>query len=363
MSEPLPQNDLRWEKDRSDDQPVTREEHDRILGDILHVDEGHLYTFTTEAVEMLSQRLLWRNPDMEALTEHILSIPKDAPRGYLLEVDLDYPPHLHDSHTDLPFCPESKIPHPSPFTLAQVRALNDGEPMTRTAKLIMDLTDKREYVVHYRYLQVALWNSVLKKVHRVISFAQSPWLKSYVDLNTALRKAATNKVSQDGFKLSTNAIFGKTIEDVANRRDVMFVYAEHRPQAMKHASHPWMKGFRIMYEAWYGPITSQFNSVAALPRASLAYTDTDCFVMVLRGLMAKSVYRDLYEMQREWDFFDLSEIQSDPATPDRELRLWKADFQTAPPPVLPLGQDQVLRGGRPLARPGQECQGPVQYEG
>lgn len=34
------------------------------------------------------------------------NISNDAELGLILEVDLDYPNSLHDSHSDLPFCPE-----------------------------------------------------------------------------------------------------------------------------------------------------------------------------------------------------------------------------------------------------------------
>jgi len=34
-----------------------------------------------------------------------MNVALDSPTGYILEVDLEYPQHLHDTHADLPFCP------------------------------------------------------------------------------------------------------------------------------------------------------------------------------------------------------------------------------------------------------------------
>ena len=49
--------------------------------------------------------------------------------------------------------------------------------------------DKTEYVIHTRNLKQALKHGlVLKKVHRLIKFNQSGWLKPYVDMNTDLEK-------------------------------------------------------------------------------------------------------------------------------------------------------------------------------
>ena len=56
-------------------------------------------------------------------------------------------------------------------------------------KLVANLHDKTEYVIHTRNLKQASNNGlVLKKVHRGIKFNQNAWLKPYIDMNTGLRK-------------------------------------------------------------------------------------------------------------------------------------------------------------------------------
>jgi len=76
-----------------------------------------------------------------------------------LEVDLIYPYRLHDLHNDFPFCPSN--------------CLASKEDMVK--KLIADLGNKKNYVIHYRNLQQCIPNGlVLKKIHRGVQFLQKP---------------------------------------------------------------------------------------------------------------------------------------------------------------------------------------------
>ena len=80
----------------------------------------------------------------------------------------------------------------------------------KVEKLVANLHDKTEYVIHIRNLKQALNHGlVLKKVHRVIKFNKNAWLKPYIDMNTDLRKKAKNDFEKDFFKLMTNAVFWK----------------------------------------------------------------------------------------------------------------------------------------------------------
>ena len=99
----------------------------------------------------------------------------------------------------------------------------------KVEKLVANLHDKTEYVIHIRNLKQALNHGlVLKKVHRVIKFNQNAWLKPYIDMNTDLRKKAKNDFEKDLFKLINNAVFGKTMRNMRKNGNIKLVKTERK---------------------------------------------------------------------------------------------------------------------------------------
>jgi len=83
---------------------------------------------------------------------------------------------------------------------------------------------KTKYVTHYRNLQFYIDHGlILTKIHRVITFKQEPWLRPWNDHSTAQRQMAQSDSEADLAKLQANATFGKTMENVRNRRSNEFV--------------------------------------------------------------------------------------------------------------------------------------------
>ena len=222
--------------------------------------------------------------------DFIKSYDENGNIGYFPEVDIDYPKVLFNLHKDLPFLPESK-------------------KVKKVEKQICSIEDKKKYVIHVRTLKQALNNGLkFKKVHRVIQFKQKAWLKVYIDMNTELRKNAKNEFEKNFFKLMNNSVFGKTMENVRNHRDIKLVTSDKRRKRLvsepnyhshkKFSDHlmaiemkktrvkmtkPLYLGMSIldisktlMYKFWYDYINPKYGD-----KAKLCYTDTVSFILIV----------------------------------------------------------------------------------
>ena len=151
-------------------------------------------------------------------------------KGLILEVELEYPQELHDIHNDYPVAPEKvKVSNNMLSAYCKKIAEKYNISIGLVSKLIPTLRDKKEYVLHYRNLQLYLDLGLkIKKVHRVLKFDQSPWLKQYIDFNTEKRKHAKNSFEKDFFKLMNNSVFGKSMENLCKRVDVRLVTNEKK---------------------------------------------------------------------------------------------------------------------------------------
>ena len=155
-----------------------------------------------------------------------------------MEVDLDYPEELHDIHNDYSMAPEKikiedEMLSPYSFEIKNKYDIKtDG-----INKLAPNLMSKKNYGVLYKNLQYYLSQGlILKKVHRILGFKQSDWMKPYIDFNTQKRKEATNEADKNLSKPLNNAVYGKTMEN--RRKRIKIKITTNEKDFLKYASRP-----------------------------------------------------------------------------------------------------------------------------
>ena len=195
---------------------------------IMYLDANNLYGWA------MSQYLPTGN--FKWMTDKVISeidlgkYKKDGKKGFILEVDLEYPRERHDMYKDYPVCLE-KVKVSNDMLSGYCKKIAEKYKISIgvVSKLISTLRDKKEYVLHYRNVQLYLDLGLkIKKIHGVLKFDQSPWLKQYIDFNTEKRKHAKNSFEKDFFKLMNNSIFGKMMENLCKRVDVRLVTNEKK---------------------------------------------------------------------------------------------------------------------------------------
>ena len=97
-----------------------------------------------------------------------MSISEKSPKGYFLEVDLEYPDELHELHNDYPLAPENLAVSSDMLSNYCKKIADKYEIKVGDVKqLIPNLGNKTNYIVHYRNLQLYLTLGMkLTKIHR-----------------------------------------------------------------------------------------------------------------------------------------------------------------------------------------------------
>ena len=266
---------------------------------LMYLDANNLYGWGMSQKLPISCFEWMTDKELENLfNNQIIQVWEKTP--CILEVDLEYPEELHDLHNDYPLCPERV------------------ECDHGVKKLIPNLRDKYNYVIHYKNLMQCLSLGMkLKKIHRGIKFYESEWLKPYIDKNTNLRAQAKNNFEKDFFKLMNNSVFGKTMENIRNRVNIKLVntgeqfkkltakpnyesrkifnenlVSVHMKNTSLTMNKPVYLGMCIldlsktlMYDFHYNYIKTKYGD-----RAKLLFTDTDSF---LYEIQTEDFYKDI----------------------------------------------------------------------
>ena len=249
----------------------------------------------------------------------------------ILEVDLQYPEKLHDSHNDYPLCPEG------------VKCKNNVE------KLIPNLRDKKKYVLHYKNLiQCLRLGMKLTRIHRGIEFKESEWMKPYIDMNTELRAKAKNNFEKDHYKLMNNSVFGKTMENIRNRVNVKLVNNEEK--ARKLIAKPNFRHCKIFSENLISVHMKKTSLVMNKPvylgacildlSKTIMYDFHYNYIKPMYGDKAKLLFTDtdrlMYEIETEDFYKDISG--------DVKNRFDTSDYPNNHPSGIPTGCNKKVLG-------------------
>ena len=119
----------------------------------------------------------------------MISIHEKSPKEYFLKVDLAYSDKWHELHNDYPLSPENFAVSSDMLSKYCKKFADKYEIKVGDVKIfIPNLGNKTNYVFHYRNLQLYLSLGMkLTKIHRVLEFEQSDWMKKYINFNTEKR--------------------------------------------------------------------------------------------------------------------------------------------------------------------------------
>ena len=129
--------------------------------------------------------------------------------------NLKYPDELNELHNVYPLAPERRAVSYDMLSNYCKKIADEYEiKVGDVKKLIQNLGNRTSYIVYYRNLQLYLSLGMkLNKIHRVLKFKQSDWMKKYIVFNTEERQNDANDFEKYFFKLTINSVYCKTMEN------------------------------------------------------------------------------------------------------------------------------------------------------
>ena len=263
--------------------------------------------------------------------KEILSKKENAKQGWILEVDLEYPPELHNSHNAYPLAPEKEKIKREWMSVYQTKLVDELKVDMNEEKLVLTLQDKENYVLHYKNLQLYLkFGMKLKKVHRTLEFDQECCMEPYIRMNTEFRKQAKNYFEK---KLMNNSVFGKTMENLRKPTEIKVVRSDETEKIRKLTASPLYAGFQmftnhisgtrrrkeklvlnkpvyvgmtifdnskiLMYDFYYSKLKRRYGE-----NCELIYTDTDSLLL---NIQTDDVYKNIEKNKDLYDTCDYPE--------------------------------------------------------
>ena len=161
----------------------------------------------------------------------------------------------------------------SPYQLELLK--KENRILGNEEKLFLTLKDKEKYIVHdsilKEYIKLGL---KVTKVHRIISFEESDWLKKYINFNTEQRTKSKSAFEKDLWKMMNNSFYGKTLENIRGRNEIKL--STDRDEVKKLINKPNFKDSTIFNDNFvaivYNVTSIKFDKPIYLGQAILDYS-------------------------------------------------------------------------------------------
>ena len=294
---------------------------------LVYIDANNLYGFAQQSPLPVGNYQWCTRDEVDRLGKEIHSKGLDDEIGYILEVDLFYPPLVHDKHASMPLAAEKigfTAKDLSPYSKKSVKILRGKAALKhyKSEKLCTTLKNKRKYVCHYRSLQTFLRNGLkLDKIHKAFSFRQKRYMMPYIQKCTALRARSKSAFLKLLYKLMCNSCYGRLLMSERNftkaficKKESIFSKHYNSPAYVTHKildeevaivyeklvkikmNRPFVSGFVVlefakdhMNRAYYEFIQPRLG----INNVSVVLTDTDSLVLHVKNMSRDEMWDKL----------------------------------------------------------------------